>query len=106
MSDDEDHELVRTRAGHLAVRSRRAREVMHPGVGPRVEAERLYVGQSRLSARLLRDRGGVGTAAAWAGPARAAEEPRSMVMSSSAARFRPEPSGATIGAQFYLHVRV
>jgi hypothetical protein len=33
MSDDEDHELVRTRAGHLAVRSRRAGEVMHPGVG-------------------------------------------------------------------------
>jgi hypothetical protein len=72
MSDDEDHELVRTRAGHLAVRSRRAGEVMHPGVGPRVEAERLYVGQSRLSARLLRD-GGVGTAAAQAGPARAAQ---------------------------------
>jgi hypothetical protein len=48
MSDDEDHELVRTRAGHLAVRSRRAGEVIHPGVGPRVEAERLYVGQSQL----------------------------------------------------------
>ena len=41
MSDDEDHEFVRTRSGHLAVRSRRARELMHPGVGLHVEAERL-----------------------------------------------------------------
>jgi queuine tRNA-ribosyltransferase len=46
------HELVRTRSGALAVRCRVHGEVMHPGVGPRVEAEELYVGQSRLVERL------------------------------------------------------
>ncbi len=46
------HELVRTRGGALAVRSQECGEVMHPGVGPLVEAEQLYVRQSRLGERL------------------------------------------------------
>jgi queuine tRNA-ribosyltransferase len=46
------HELVRTRGGALAVRSLEAGEIMHPGVGPRVEAEALYVRQARLEERL------------------------------------------------------
>jgi queuine tRNA-ribosyltransferase len=47
-----NHEVVRTRQGLLAMRSLAAGEVMHPGVGPLVEAERLYVHQSRLGERL------------------------------------------------------
>ncbi|HVR02152.1 MAG TPA: MnmC family methyltransferase [Polyangia bacterium] len=50
------HEVVRTRGGALAMRSLEAGEVMHPGVGPLVEAEQLYVRQSRLTER-LRDPG-------------------------------------------------
>jgi queuine tRNA-ribosyltransferase len=46
------HEIVRTRGGALAMRSLDAGEVMHPGVGPFVEAEQLYVRQSRLEDRL------------------------------------------------------
>jgi queuine tRNA-ribosyltransferase len=46
------HEVVRTRGGALAIRSLDAGEVMHPGVGPLVEAEELYVRQSRLDERL------------------------------------------------------
>jgi queuine tRNA-ribosyltransferase len=47
------HQLVRTgEHGVLAVRDLATGEVMHPGVGPRVEAEQLYVGQSRLRERL------------------------------------------------------
>ena len=47
-----NHEVVRTRGGALAMRSLDAGEVMHPGVGPLVEAQQLYVRQSRLSERL------------------------------------------------------
>ena len=47
------HEIVRTRGGALAMRSLVDGEVMHPGVGPLVEAEQLYVLQSRLRERLL-----------------------------------------------------
>ncbi|MFL5304986.1 MAG: MnmC family methyltransferase [Polyangia bacterium] len=47
------HEIVRTRGGALAMRSLADGEVMHPGVGPLVEAEQLYVRQSRLRERLL-----------------------------------------------------
>jgi queuine tRNA-ribosyltransferase len=47
-----NHEVVRTRGGALAMRSLDAGEVMHPGVGPVVEAEQLYVRQSRLEERL------------------------------------------------------
>jgi queuine tRNA-ribosyltransferase len=46
------HEVVRTRGGALAMRSIEDGEVMHPGVGPLVEAERLYARQSRLAERL------------------------------------------------------
>jgi len=46
------HEIVRTRGGALAMRSLADGEVMHPGVGPLVEAEQLYVRQSRLRERL------------------------------------------------------
>lgn len=46
------HEVVRTRGGALAMRSLAVGEVMHPGVGPRAEAEQLYVRQSRLAERL------------------------------------------------------
>jgi queuine tRNA-ribosyltransferase len=46
------HEVVRTRRGLVAMRSLDAGEVMHPGVGPLVEAEQLYVRQSRLGERL------------------------------------------------------
>ena len=47
------HEIVQTRGGALAMRSLVDGEVMHPGVGPLVEAEQLYVLQSRLRERLL-----------------------------------------------------
>jgi queuine tRNA-ribosyltransferase len=47
------HEVVRLRGGALAIRSLEASEVMHPGVGPLVEARELYVRQSRLDERLL-----------------------------------------------------
>ncbi len=59
-ADDQDplgHEIVRTAGGSWAVRSVGAGEVMHPGVGPLVEARQLYVCQSRLAARLV-ERGG------------------------------------------------
>jgi queuine tRNA-ribosyltransferase len=46
------HEVVRTRKGLVAMRSLDAGEVMHPGVGPLVESEHLYVRQSRLAERL------------------------------------------------------
>ena len=47
------HEIVQTRGGALAMRSLADGEVMHPGVGPLVEAEQLYVRQSRLRERLV-----------------------------------------------------
>ena len=46
------HEVIRTRTGLVAMRSLDVGEVMHPGVGPLVEAEQLYVRQSRLGERL------------------------------------------------------
>ena len=52
------HEIVQTRGGALAMRSLADGEVMHPGVGPLVEAEQLYVRQSRLRERLLAGEGG------------------------------------------------
>ena len=59
MSDERvSHEIVRTRGGALAMRSLADGEVMHPGVGPLVEAEQLYVRQSRLRERLLAGEGG------------------------------------------------
>jgi queuine tRNA-ribosyltransferase len=47
-----DCEVVVTRSGARAIRDRLTGEVMHPVVGPLVEAERLYVGPSRLAQRL------------------------------------------------------
>jgi queuine tRNA-ribosyltransferase len=46
------HTLVLTSLGVPAVRDEVTGEVMHPVVGPAVEAERLYVAQSRLRERL------------------------------------------------------
>ena len=59
MNDDGPggHEVVRTRGGALAIRSLAAGEIMHPGVGPQVEAEELYVRQSRLGDRLRQSLG-------------------------------------------------
>lgn len=48
-----DCEVVRTQAGAWAMRDRVSGEVMHPIVGPRAEAEALYLGPSRLCDRLL-----------------------------------------------------
>ncbi len=45
-------EVVITRSGAKAIRDKISGELMHPIVGPIVEAERLYVGPSRLRARL------------------------------------------------------
>lgn len=52
MSMSKRHEVVRTRGGALAVRSLAEGEVMHPGVGPLIEAQHLYARQSRLVERL------------------------------------------------------
>lgn len=46
--------LVRTRDGALALKDEQAGEVMHPGLGPSQEAERLYVQGSGLPGRLSR----------------------------------------------------
>jgi queuine tRNA-ribosyltransferase len=45
-------EVVTTRSGARAMRDRETGELMHPVVGPLVEAEKLYVEASRLEARL------------------------------------------------------
>lgn len=45
-------EVVTLANGVLAIRERASGEVMHPGSGPRVEAESIYVVPSRLDARL------------------------------------------------------
>lgn len=52
MTDTLDCEVVTTRSGAPAVRDRVTGEIMHPLVGPRVEAGQLYVGPSKLAARL------------------------------------------------------
>src|SRR5690606_23391575 len=49
-----DCEVVTTRSGAQAMRDRRSGEVMHPVVGPREEAERLYLEPSGLRPRLER----------------------------------------------------
>ena len=49
---DGDFELVTLRSGARAVRHCGHGEVMHPAGGPWVEANRLYVEQSQLAARL------------------------------------------------------
>jgi len=49
---DNGCEVVVLPNGLLAIRERASGEVMHPGAGPRVEAESIYVVPSRLAARL------------------------------------------------------
>lgn len=45
-------EVIITGGGARAIRDIRAGEVMHPGVGPTLESERVYACQSRLGERL------------------------------------------------------
>jgi len=47
-----DFERVVLRSGESSIRELRSGEIMHPGLGPRREAELLYVEQTRLAARL------------------------------------------------------
>ena len=47
-----DFEPVVLASGEVSIRDRRSGEVMHPGLGPRREAELLYVEQTRLVERL------------------------------------------------------
>jgi queuine tRNA-ribosyltransferase len=47
-----DPEVVVTRSGAKAIRDKLCGELMHPVVGPAIEAERLYLGPSRLKERL------------------------------------------------------
>jgi queuine tRNA-ribosyltransferase len=47
-----DCAVVLTRAGVRAMLDRNTGELMHPGIGPLAEAERLYVGPARLAERL------------------------------------------------------
>jgi hypothetical protein len=47
-----DFEPVVLRNGESSIRDRRTGEIMHPGLGPRREAELLYVEQTRLAERL------------------------------------------------------
>lgn len=49
------HEVVTTRSGARAIRDLATGELMHPTVGPLVEAEELYVAPSRLAHRLTGD---------------------------------------------------
>jgi tRNA U34 5-methylaminomethyl-2-thiouridine-forming methyltransferase MnmC len=49
---DNGCEVVTLANGVLAIRERASGEVMHPGSGPRVEAESIYVAPSRLASRL------------------------------------------------------
>lgn len=52
VEEDTGCEVVTTRSGARAMRDRATGELMHPVVGPLVEAEKLYVEPSRLEARL------------------------------------------------------
>ena len=47
-----DFETVVLGTGECSIRDRRSGEIMHPGLGPRREAELLYVEQTRLAERL------------------------------------------------------
>ena len=49
-----DFEPVALASGEWSIRERRSGEIMHPGLGPRREAELLYVAQTRLAERLSR----------------------------------------------------
>jgi len=66
-----DYEPVTLASGECTLRDRRSGELMHPGLGPRREAELLYVEQTRLAERLRGPGPGpvrvldVGLGAAW-----------------------------------------
>jgi len=53
-----DFERVVLRSGESSIRERRSGEIMHPGLGPRREAELLYVEQTHLATRLADGRPG------------------------------------------------
>ena len=53
-----DFETVVLGNGEVTLRDRRTGELLHPGLGPRREAELLYVRQTRLAARLVEPGGG------------------------------------------------
>jgi tRNA U34 5-methylaminomethyl-2-thiouridine-forming methyltransferase MnmC len=48
-----DFEPVVLASGEVTLRDRRSGELLHPGLGPRREAELLYVGQTQLLRRLM-----------------------------------------------------
>ena len=50
-----DCEVVETRRGARAIRDRITGELMHPVIGPLIEAQQLYIGPSKLEARLRAD---------------------------------------------------
>jgi tRNA U34 5-methylaminomethyl-2-thiouridine-forming methyltransferase MnmC len=50
-----DFERVLLRSGEASIRDLRSGEIMHPGLGPRREAELLYVEQTHLADRLRSD---------------------------------------------------
>ncbi len=52
-----DCEVVETRKGALAIRDRLTGELMHPVIGPSIEAQQLYIGPSKLEARLRAEGG-------------------------------------------------
>jgi queuine tRNA-ribosyltransferase len=52
-----DCEVVQSRSGVPAMRDRNSGELMHPVVGPRVEAARVYIEPSRLAERLCERHG-------------------------------------------------
>jgi tRNA U34 5-methylaminomethyl-2-thiouridine-forming methyltransferase MnmC len=54
---DGDFELVTLRSGARAVRHIGHGEIMHPGGGPWIESNRLYIEQSQLASRLRRPSG-------------------------------------------------
>ncbi|MGZ6098081.1 MAG: MnmC family methyltransferase [Myxococcaceae bacterium] len=53
-----DFEPVALKSGESSIRDRRSGEIMHPGLGPRREAELLYVQQTGLAGRLSSDEPG------------------------------------------------
>ena len=54
-TEDARCEVVVTRSGAYAMHDRAVGEVMHPIVGPGIEAETLYIAPSRLEARLQKE---------------------------------------------------
>jgi tRNA U34 5-methylaminomethyl-2-thiouridine-forming methyltransferase MnmC len=57
MDPNEKFELVPLRRGGVGIRSERYGEICHPGVGPREEAEQVYVGALELRRRWMTEPG-------------------------------------------------